>query len=188
MALTALNRPREGAWHSGKASPSARDLALGEGLFPVRSVPDRPSPSVAPGEAAISCSGLVSLCESTWQIHRVWSPSVNPLGRFIGGMPNGPADMQIHQWHAHEVHLPRTELLHDPEADTCPMLNLIPSGCIWTTHYCQPRNQEVVLYFESPRYGTKLHGLIFPNPVRCEFIKFSSCVWLSAMLLAYVLK
>jgi hypothetical protein len=51
MAQAALNRLREGAWHSGKAFPSARDLALGEGLFPVNRFPGRPSPSVAIGEA-----------------------------------------------------------------------------------------------------------------------------------------
>jgi hypothetical protein len=34
MAPTALNHSREGAWHLGNTSPSARDLALGEGCFP----------------------------------------------------------------------------------------------------------------------------------------------------------
>jgi hypothetical protein len=49
--LTVLILPRVLGRHSGKASPSARDLALGEGLFPVKHFPGRPSPSVAVGEA-----------------------------------------------------------------------------------------------------------------------------------------
>jgi hypothetical protein len=55
MAPTALNLPRELARRSGKASPSARDLALGEGRFTVRSVTGSPSSSVALAEGFPEC-------------------------------------------------------------------------------------------------------------------------------------
>jgi hypothetical protein len=71
MAPTALNRPREGARHSRKASPSARDLTLGEGLSPVDRFPSRPSLSVALGEAFPECLGVFP--ESRWQrVHTRW--------------------------------------------------------------------------------------------------------------------
>jgi hypothetical protein len=74
MVLTVLNRPREGAWHSGKASPTAPDLALGEGLFPVSNVPGRPSPSVALGEAFPECFGVFPEC--IWHMGKGAAPVV----------------------------------------------------------------------------------------------------------------
>jgi hypothetical protein len=71
---TALNRPRELGWHSGKASPSARKLALGEGRFPVRSIPGRSSPSVALGEAFPECFGAFPEC--IWHSGKPASPVV----------------------------------------------------------------------------------------------------------------
>jgi hypothetical protein len=58
MALTVLNLLRVLVRHSGKASRSARDLALGEGHFPVRSVPG--SPSHTQGRADVSRSDACS--------------------------------------------------------------------------------------------------------------------------------
>jgi hypothetical protein len=75
MAPTALNCPREVAWHSGKASPSARDLALGEGGFAVRSIPGRPSPSVALREAFPEYFGAFPECIS--HSGKAASPVVN---------------------------------------------------------------------------------------------------------------
>jgi hypothetical protein len=57
-----LNCPRERARHSGKAFSSARDLPLGEGLFLMRSVPGRTSPSVVIGEVFPECFGVFSEC------------------------------------------------------------------------------------------------------------------------------
>jgi hypothetical protein len=62
MAPTASNLPRVLGRHSGKASPSARDLALGEGLFPVNGFPGRPSPSVALREVFPECFGVFPEC------------------------------------------------------------------------------------------------------------------------------
>jgi hypothetical protein len=65
MTLTASNLPRVLGRHSGKASPSARDLALGEGLFPVNGFTGhsgKPSPSVALGEAFPECFGVFPEC------------------------------------------------------------------------------------------------------------------------------
>jgi hypothetical protein len=59
---TALNLPRVLPWHSGKSSPSARFLALGEELFPVRSIPGSSSPSVALGEGFPECFLLFPEC------------------------------------------------------------------------------------------------------------------------------
>jgi hypothetical protein len=52
---TALTLPRVLRWHSGKASPSVRFLALEEGLFPVERIPGSSSPSVALGEGFPEC-------------------------------------------------------------------------------------------------------------------------------------
>jgi hypothetical protein len=41
-----------------KSSPSARDLALGEGLYPVNGFPGSPSPIVALEEAFPECFGV----------------------------------------------------------------------------------------------------------------------------------
>jgi hypothetical protein len=60
MALTTLKLPQERAWHS--ASPSARDLALGEGCFPVKSIPGSSSSSVALGEGFPECFCLFPEC------------------------------------------------------------------------------------------------------------------------------
>jgi hypothetical protein len=73
----ALNRPQEGARNSGKASPSARDLALGEGLFPVKRFPGRPSPSVALGEAFPECFGVFPEC--IWHSGKGYAPVVSWL-------------------------------------------------------------------------------------------------------------
>jgi hypothetical protein len=54
-ASTASNLSRVLVWHSGKASPSVRFLALGEDLFPVRGIPGRSSPSVTLGEGFLEC-------------------------------------------------------------------------------------------------------------------------------------
>jgi hypothetical protein len=55
---TALNLPRVLGRHSGKASPSVRFLALGEGIFPVRGIPGGSSPSVALGEGFPECFSI----------------------------------------------------------------------------------------------------------------------------------
>jgi hypothetical protein len=73
-APTVLNRPRGGGWHSGKASPSVRFLALGEGLFPVRGIPGGSSPSVALGEGFPECFGTFPEC--IWHSGKQLSPVV----------------------------------------------------------------------------------------------------------------
>jgi hypothetical protein len=45
-----------------KSSPSAPDLALGEGLFLVSGFADRPSPNVALGEGFPECFGVFPEC------------------------------------------------------------------------------------------------------------------------------
>jgi hypothetical protein len=79
MAPTVLNRPRELVWHSAKASPSARDLALGEGRFLVRSVPGSSSPSVALREVGVSHSDFTYVCIPIYHLEYVNIPKI----RFI---------------------------------------------------------------------------------------------------------
>jgi hypothetical protein len=71
MAQTVLNLPRELARHSGKASSSARDLALEEGRFPVRSISGSSSASVALGETFPEC---------IWHLGKPASPIVLARG------------------------------------------------------------------------------------------------------------
>jgi hypothetical protein len=76
MAPMVLNRPRELAWHSGKASPSARDLALGEGRFLVRSVPGSYPPSVALRKVSVSRSDFTYVCIPIYHLEYVNIPKI----------------------------------------------------------------------------------------------------------------
>jgi hypothetical protein len=73
-APTALNLPRVLGWHSGKASPSVRFLALGEDLFPVKGIPRGSSPSVALEEGFPEC--FFAFPECIWHSGKHVSPVV----------------------------------------------------------------------------------------------------------------
>jgi hypothetical protein len=97
----ALFRSEEGQFGGKKeqqfangASSSARDLALGEGCFPVKSVPGSSSPSVALGEGFPECFWLFPEC--IWHSGKRMSPIV-AIARSVTGFPSKWPDVPLCQ-------------------------------------------------------------------------------------------
>jgi hypothetical protein len=92
-APTVSNLSRVLVWHSGKASPCVRFLALGEDLFPVRDIPSRSSPSVALGRVFPRVFGEAGLSRSVWTSRKrgAVAEEGSTQGRREGGTEGGLA-------------------------------------------------------------------------------------------------